>query len=393
MTTDGRLWIDLTDLLLWKERKTGVQRVVHNLVAAYSERRDDLGAFYFSQRLRTFFEVRPSAYLRAERRVEPLRQVSRWTTWARHLGPLLYEDRRRARFRAADAVLVPGGDWRRRHFLDALASLRRRRGVRVHHFVHDVMPVTEPHLFPACETDACRAYLRPAFGVVDSVLTSSRWNTGQIAGLVERGELPPVPTHAVGLGASPVTAPAAVRPAVPFQPGEFVLSVGTFEVKKNRRVLYEAYKLAAAAGTELPALVVAGQPGGLPDTAVHLLAEDPALRGRVVVLRDVPDASLAWLYQNAAYTVFGSLAEGWGLPVAESLVVGTPCLSSGTAAMPEVGQAAAGYFDPLRSGELLDLMRDAASSEGQAAHRARIAATYQPLAWADVCRAIDAAIA
>ena len=48
----------------------------------------------------------------------------------------------------------------------------------------------------------------------------------------------------------------------------------------------------------------------------------------------LPDAELAWLYANAAFTVFPSLMEGWGLPVGESLWFGKPCVASSGSAVP-----------------------------------------------------------
>jgi glycosyltransferase involved in cell wall biosynthesis len=51
------------------------------------------------------------------------------------------------------------------------------------------------------------------------------------------------------------------------------------------------------------------------------------------------DAALERAYAAAAFTVYPSLAEGFGLPVAESLARGKPCVCSGRGA---VGEIAAG---------------------------------------------------
>ena len=55
---------------------------------------------------------------------------------------------------------------------------------------------------------------------------------------------------------------------------------------------------------------------------------------------------LIGVYAGAALTVYPSLIEGWGLPVGESLALGTPVLTSNTSAMPEAGGEFARYFDP-----------------------------------------------
>ena len=60
----------------------------------------------------------------------------------------------------------------------------------------------------------------------------------------------------------------------------------------------------------------------------------------------VPLAELIGLYAGADLAVYPSLVEGWGIPVTEALVLGTPVATSNTSAMPEAGGEHASYFDP-----------------------------------------------
>ena len=124
-----------------------------------------------------------------------------------------------ASFRLGDSLLILGEEWRRRGFLTSVAALRSELGVEVRHFVHDVMPVTTRHLFPADETNACRRYLTRVFRIVDSIVTSSRWNVAQTGSLVEAGLLAPRPIHAVGLGATSLTHLTLQRPPIDVGPG------------------------------------------------------------------------------------------------------------------------------------------------------------------------------
>jgi glycosyltransferase involved in cell wall biosynthesis len=77
---------------------------------------------------------------------------------------------------------------------------------------------------------------------------------------------------------------------------------------------------------------------------------------RLQIIERPSDTFLANLYKNAAFTVFPSLYEGWGMPVGESLWFGTPCLASSAAAIPEAGGTMVDYFDPRASGELETLL-------------------------------------
>jgi glycosyltransferase involved in cell wall biosynthesis len=68
---------------------------------------------------------------------------------------------------------------------------------------------------------------------------------------------------------------------------------------------------------------------------------------RIRLLGWVDDATLDGLYRAADCFVFPSLAEGFGLPVLEAMLRGTPVACSNTTSLPEVAGDAALLFDPL----------------------------------------------
>lgn len=71
------------------------------------------------------------------------------------------------------------------------------------------------------------------------------------------------------------------------------------------------------------------------------------LSSRVKWLGYVPKEDLPHLYNLARITVFPSLFEGFGLPVAEAMASGCPVVCSRSSSLPEVGGDAVMYFDPL----------------------------------------------
>jgi glycosyltransferase involved in cell wall biosynthesis len=73
---------------------------------------------------------------------------------------------------------------------------------------------------------------------------------------------------------------------------------------------------------------------------------------RIRFLGWVDDATLDGLYRVATCFVLPSLVEGFGLPVLEAMLRGTPVACSRTSALPEVGGAAALYFDPEDTNEI-----------------------------------------
>jgi len=61
----------------------------------------------------------------------------------------------------------------------------------------------------------------------------------------------------------------------------------------------------------------------------------------------VRDADLPLIYRGADLVAYPSLYEGFGLPVLESMAVGTPVLTSNISSLPEVAAGAALLVDPF----------------------------------------------
>jgi glycosyltransferase involved in cell wall biosynthesis len=75
--------------------------------------------------------------------------------------------------------------------------------------------------------------------------------------------------------------------------------------------------------------------------------DSSTFRRNVIMPGYVSEAELSWLLRNCFALVYPSLFEGFGMPVAEALSVGTPVICSNTSSLPEVAGDAALYCDPL----------------------------------------------
>ncbi len=128
---------------------------------------------------------------------------------------------------------------------------------------------------------------------------------------------------------------------------DFVLSVSTIEPRKNYITIYNAWrKLYERNSKNLPMLVIVGREGWLCNDLVSTIKNDINLSKFIIILSNVNDSELLWLYKNCLFTIFPSLYEGWGLPVAESLFYGKYCISSNASSLPEVTQGLTKLIDP-----------------------------------------------
>jgi glycosyltransferase involved in cell wall biosynthesis len=135
---------------------------------------------------------------------------------------------------------------------------------------------------------------------------------------------------------------------------EYFLFVGAIEPKKNLSRLIDAY---AASGTRHPLLIVGGL-GWKYDLDLEKIDDDrfsyyrqdqDQLRPerRVRRLSYLPLPQLISLVRGARAVLYPSLYEGFGLPVLEAMLLGTPVLTSNITSLPEIAGDAALLVDPL----------------------------------------------
>ncbi len=88
-----------------------------------------------------------------------------------------------------------------------------------------------------------------------------------------------------------------------------------------------------------------------------------AVPANVKFLGYVDDADLKCLYENAAFFVFPSIYEGFGIPPLEAMACGCPVITSKVASLPEICQNAALYCDPFNIQDVADKMNLMASDK------------------------------
>jgi glycosyltransferase involved in cell wall biosynthesis len=164
------------------------------------------------------------------------------------------------------------------------------------------------------------------------------------------------------------------------------------ESRKNHLLLYQVWERARESGVMLPDLVIVGRMGWAAADAVYAMKNDPTVRASIHLLNEVSDAQLEWLYANCLLTIYPSLYEGWGLPIAESLARGKVCLASSSSAMPEVAGDLVDYFSPYDAGECLRLVERYLDPAVLAARVRQMREQYPVTRWDDTVRQLEAAL-
>jgi len=296
------------------------------------------------------------------------------------------------RFRPDDTVMVLGAMWGSRALPDALAREKERVGFRVHSLIYDLIPVEYPQVYEPGFPTQYRHYLDRVLAMSSRLLVISDATRRSVEKYCAKEGVAMPPTSVIVLGDGAAFAGASVRPAA-LSEGDFVLAVSTFEPRKNHEVLYRAVKHAQTTGIPMPRIVVAGNPGWLTDELQAVVRSDPSTQGSFIWLPNTTDAELAWLYEHALFTVYPSIAEGWGLPIAESMRFGRFCITSSVSSMPEVAGDLADYLSPYDPAAWAAAISEYGRDRRSLAEReARIKREYVPRSWDDAVVVVRAGL-
>jgi alpha-1,3-rhamnosyl/mannosyltransferase len=229
--------------------------------------------------------------------------------------------------------------------------------------IHDLTLIRSPEWHPARRLREMGAGLRVSAEAADRIIAISQATKDDVVAHlgVDPGRVAVVP-----LGIDPSFHPlprAETERALArygLGVGSYLLFLGTVEPRKNLgRVLDAIARLDPGIGP----LVVAGGSGWGNAELSPRLAE-LARRGRVRRLGYVGGSLRVPLLAGARAFVFPSLYEGFGLPPLEAMACGTPVVTSGVSALPEVVGDAALLVDPLDVDALAGAIRRLWTDEG-----------------------------
>jgi len=222
----------------------------------------------------------------------------------------------------------------------ALACLSEFSGNAVAMIGHDAIPIVSAEGQPNAESERFAHFLtvvkhaRRVVGVSKSAASEFR---GFSSAVTAQGLTGPSVEAVPLAGEVPARAKAlASRPAAPGLP--LILCVGSHEPRKNQEAVLFAAEYLHKQGHRFRIVFVGrGSRGATQgfDARVQKLRRTGL---DVRSFRSLEDDELWGLYRDARFTTLVSLHEGFGLPVVESLALGTPVLTSDFGSLAEIAE-------------------------------------------------------
>ena len=137
----------------------------------------------------------------------------------------------------------------------------------------------------------------------------------------------------------------------------FIVCVSRWQPYKNVEKIVEAYAILSKEVNDLPKLVLVGKPVGNYNKPFEQIKYFN-LESKVLILKDLSDNELAYLYQNALINLVPSLYEGFGLTVLEGMQFGCPSIDHKYTSTSEISSEAGIHVDMRSAHELAHALKD-----------------------------------
>ncbi|MGQ0484084.1 MAG: FkbM family methyltransferase [Hyphomicrobiales bacterium] len=218
-----------------------------------------------------------------------------------------------------------------------LFAQARRKGLRTAFVYYDAIPLRRAELSHMAHGH--EVYTQQLI-LADLVVPISHWSARDIISFFrvhDNAGLSPTPrVTPIQLPAQSQLTAGVAKPIPAAKRDRMILSVGSIEPRKNQIALLHAFEKYCRKYPKTDwKLVLAGNLH--PDASPEMRRVTSGL-SNVKYLGHVSDDELSELYRRAAFSVFPSVEEGYGLPILESLRHATPCICANFGAMNEVAE-------------------------------------------------------
>lgn len=224
-------------------------------------------------------------------------------------------------------------------YLNDLINLIEHNSLKYTALIYDILPITHKSYFPKESSMKFEKHLIQLLSYSDRCVGISNHTVSQLHSFCKSRLIANVSLSKMTLSPTINERTKKIN-----SPKRFILYVSSINDRKNHSFLIDVWNDVVERNNKLAdvKLILVGK--GSFDK-VNLNCKN------VIHMNSLNDSEVAYLYNECLFTVYPSIAEGYGLPVVESLLHGKPCITTDLSSLDEVNHPAliklkaSEYFD------------------------------------------------
>lgn len=297
-------------------------------------------------------------------------------------------------FERGSIFLVPGCAWiGNSKYINDLAITARACELKLAAFIYDVIHAKLHYLYPKKVSQRFTENCEKMLEIANVIITDSQSSAADIKEFAFRYGIPYPQIIVTRLGdnikkndGENIPDLSQILNLIGHEP--FVLYVSAIDIRKNQALLLNIWRrMILERGMEkTPHLLCVGSKGWGADEFLNMVEQDTLVGKKMHILHNMDDLALDWLYRRCLFTVYPSLYEGWGLPVAESLAYGKACVASSAASIPEICPELTDLIDPYDFKTWYERLSQYIFNPNYLKRKSEEIRKYQPYTWEEAAK-------
>ncbi len=275
---------------------------------------------------------------------------------------------------------------------DPLYKQIKATGAKIVNYIYDIVPITHSPLYVQQLVLDFSSFIGAVLKYSDFIFSETQATLDEIKDLQKKVLVRPIPMARTWLGCDFTNdnltikdVPEKVASAI--QSGKYLLQIGTVAPHKNHKLTLDA--MDAGLFDKGLNYIIVGRIGWDCKDFEERVAKHPLLNKQLFLLEKVDNDSLKVLYKNAYALSFPSKMEGFGLPLIESVITGTPVFAGDIPVLREVGGEYAEYVDLEDATDFKNKVEKYLNNESLYNEWLEKVKSYPILTWDDVTKTIE----
>jgi hypothetical protein len=343
LKTEPQIWIDVTHLISWHKSFTGIQRTQF-MYSKFGVEKFNAKLFKIDFKTQSIKIVELSELLQSNKTLKYLlsKVIYKLKLIFIRLLNLNKNDKIMFPFKKNDLVLSLGVFWVEPSINTIIKDLIVEN-IKITTLIFDIIPILRPEFFTKALQINFKLSLKNMIQNSNSIISISKNTETDLLNFCQKEGIVPPKIKVIRLGED-LLSEIDSKPLAQLNKKKFILYVSTIEPRKNHERLLNVWGKILVKYPDHN-LVLFGKPGWLSPLIISKI-ESLNKKSQLIWVKNGTDDQLKWLYENCLFTIYPSLYEGWGLPVAESLALNKHCLCSNSSSLPEIYGNCISYFNP-----------------------------------------------